>query len=110
MSVDTDEPKDFTRDGIVNYLSEKYNLSRRVTGDLYSDLFDAVAKGVVQGNRLRLGNLGNIYSRVRPATSQRKGRNPSTGEEITIEGKPEMNIPRMSFFKGFKEMISEGKQ
>ena len=38
--------------------------------------------------KVRLGGLVQLTVRVKPATKKRKGRNPATGEEITIAAKP----------------------
>jgi hypothetical protein len=38
--------------------------------------------------RVRVGGLVQLTVRVKPAQKKRKGRNPATGEEITIAAKP----------------------
>jgi DNA-binding protein HU-beta len=38
--------------------------------------------------RVRIGGFVQLTVRVKPATKKRKGRNPATGEEITIAAKP----------------------
>jgi len=41
-----------------------------------------------QAERVRIGGLVQLRVRVRPAQKARQGRNPATGEEITITAKP----------------------
>jgi nucleoid DNA-binding protein len=38
--------------------------------------------------KVRIGGLVQLTVRVKPATKKRAGRNPATGEEITIAAKP----------------------
>ena len=38
--------------------------------------------------KVRIGGLVQLTVRVKPAQKSRKGRNPATGEEITIAAKP----------------------
>jgi Bacterial DNA-binding protein len=38
--------------------------------------------------KVRIGGLVQLAVRMKPATKARKGRNPATGEEITISAKP----------------------
>jgi nucleoid DNA-binding protein len=55
-------------------------------------LSKAEAKRVLEalGNaeKVRIGGLVQLTVRVKPAQKSRKGRNPATGEEITIAAKP----------------------
>jgi nucleoid DNA-binding protein len=44
-----------------------------------------------------------MFIRVRPAREAHPGRNPSTGETIMIQAKPETKVPRFTFSKTFKE-------
>jgi DNA-binding protein HU-beta len=59
-------------------------------------IFDAVIETVKElldeGKSLRLGELGKISLKKRAASSERKGRNPATGESITIPAKPETSF------------------
>ena len=38
--------------------------------------------------KVKIGNLVQLTVRLKPATKARQGRNPATGEEITISAKP----------------------
>ena len=44
--------------------------------------------GCDRAEKVKIGNLVQLTVRVKPATKARKGRNPATGEEITIGPKP----------------------
>ncbi len=53
------------------------------------DAFDEVVlQELGNAQKVRLGGLVQLTVRVKPATKKRTGRNPATGEEITIAAKP----------------------
>ena len=48
--------------------------------------------------------MGTFSGYTKPATKARKGRNPATGEEITIAAKPaQKGMPKVKFSKTAKE-------
>jgi nucleoid DNA-binding protein len=51
-------------------------------------LEDVVLEQIGDAQKIRIGGLVQLTVRVKPATKARKGRNPATGEEITIAAKP----------------------
>jgi nucleoid DNA-binding protein len=51
-------------------------------------LEDVVLERLGDAEKIRIGGLVQLTVRVKPATKARKGRNPATGEEITIAAKP----------------------
>jgi DNA-binding protein HU-beta len=51
-------------------------------------LEDVVLEQLGNAEKVRLGGLVQLTVRVKPATKKRAGRNPATGEEITIAPRP----------------------
>jgi nucleoid DNA-binding protein len=51
-------------------------------------LEDVVLEEIGNAEKVRIGGLVQLTVRVKPAQKSRKGRNPATGEEITIAAKP----------------------
>ena len=51
-------------------------------------LDEVVLDELGHAEKVRIGDLVQLTVRVRPAQKARKGRNPATGEEITIAAKP----------------------
>ena len=47
-----------------------------------------VLEDLGNARKVRLGGLVQLAVRLKPATKKRTGRNPATGEEITIAAKP----------------------
>ncbi len=43
---------------------------------------------IADAEKVKIGSIVQFEVRVRPATNARPGRNPATGEEITISAKP----------------------
>jgi DNA-binding protein HU-beta len=53
------------------------------------DAFEEVVLGeIANAEKVKIGGLVQLTVRVKPASKARKGRNPATGEEITIAPKP----------------------
>jgi nucleoid DNA-binding protein len=70
--------------------------------------------GLIRGHMQKRGSgeftvpeIGVKIVRARkPATKARKGRNPATGEEITIPAKPAHDVVRLSALKVLKDTVA----
>ena len=51
-------------------------------------LEEVVLEQLGEAEKVKIGTLVQLEVRMRPATKARPGRNPATGEEITISAKP----------------------
>jgi DNA-binding protein HU-beta len=63
-------------------LAEAHEMSKKQTEAVLGDLVTLVTKHLKKGDRIRIGGLGILQVRKRPA---RLGRNPATGETIKIK-------------------------
>ena len=102
-------PQSFTVNSMANYLAETKGISKKDAKEILDIIIDLIEAGVLQGNRVPLGKIGKVYAKVKPATKARKGRNPVTGEEITIAAKKATKVPKFTFSKGFKEEVLKAK-
>lgn len=102
-------PESFTLNSMSNYIAESKGLSKKEAKELLEAVMDLIEAGVLQGERVPLGKIGKVYAKVKPATKARKGRNPITGEEITIAAKKATKVPKFTFSKGFKEEVLKAK-
>ncbi len=102
-------PEKLTGNSLVGFLADKNGLARKDVKQVVEDMFDLIATGVMRGERVAIGKLGKAFIRVRPARKARQGRNPATGEMITIAAKPATKIPRFTFSKVFKEAALKAK-
>lgn len=102
-------PESFTLNSMANYLADAKGFSKKEAKELLETVMDLIEAGVLQGERVPLGKIGKVYAKVKPATKARKGRNPITGEEITIAAKKATKVPKFTFSKGFKEEVLKAK-
>jgi DNA-binding protein HU-beta len=102
-------PDKLTGSSVVGYLAAKCGLARKDVKAVVEELFDLVAVGVMRGERVAVGKIGKMFVRMRPARPERQGRNPLTGEMITIAAKPATRVPKFTFSKTFKEAALKAK-
>ncbi|MCG8571900.1 MAG: HU family DNA-binding protein [Spirochaetes bacterium] len=103
ISPNEDYPDQFTMKSMIAYLAAKNDLTQKKTKQLLEDYIYLIETGMLLGSRVPIGRLGKAFLKVKPAQKARVGRNPATGEEITIAAKPEMMVPKISFGKEMKE-------
>jgi DNA-binding protein HU-beta len=66
-------------------IAAKYDLSKKLANEMLSDtLVSLLVKNLKKGNRIRIAGLGILQVKKRAA---RMGRNPATGEAISIPAK-----------------------
>lgn len=63
-------------------------ISRAEAKRLLGVLEEVVLEELGNAQKVRIAGLVQLTVRVKPATKARQGRNPATGEEITIAAKP----------------------
>ncbi|MBN1497551.1 MAG: HU family DNA-binding protein [Spirochaetes bacterium] len=97
-------PERYTAQTIVKYISEKHEIPRAKAQEIIDDTFDVINAGVIKGERVPVGKFGKLFIKVKPATKERIGRNPLTGEEITIAAKKATKVPKFTFSKSYKEL------
>lgn len=71
------------------------NLLQRDLERIVNTVFDEIIDALAQGNRVELRGFGTFSVKTRPA---RTGRNPRTGEAVSVEAK---SVP---YFKTGKEL------
>ncbi len=77
-----------TQTQLVGAVADQSGLSRAQAKSAL-DALEAVVLGEIgNAEKVKIGNLVQLTVRVKPATKAREGRNPATGEAITIAAKP----------------------
>ena len=66
----------------ANAISEAHNLPKKQANEILADTIDMITGHLKKGARIRIGGLGILQVKKRPA---RMGRNPATGEQIKIK-------------------------
>ena len=77
-----------TQTQLADAVADKSGLSRADAKKALAALEEVVLGEIGNAEKVKIGNLVQLTVRVKPATKSRKGRNPATGEEITIAPKP----------------------
>ena len=77
-----------TQSQMVAAVADRADLSRADAKPALDALDEIVLEELGNAQKVRLGGLVQLTVRVKPATKKRIGRNPATGEEITIAAKP----------------------
>ena len=77
-----------TQTQLVSAVAERAELSKNDARRALAALDEIVLEELGNAQKVRIGGLVQLTVRVKPAQKARKGRNPATGEEITIAAKP----------------------
>ena len=77
-----------TQTQLLTAVADRSELSKADAKRAITALEDIILEEIGNAQKVRIGGLVQLTVRVKPATKARKGRNPATGEEITIAAKP----------------------
>jgi DNA-binding protein HU-beta len=77
-----------TQTQLVNEIADRAELSKAEAKRALAALDEVVLEQIGNAQKVRIGGLVQLTPRVKPAQKKRQGRNPATGEEITIAAKP----------------------
>ena len=77
-----------TQSQLVAAVAERAELSKAEAKRALGALDEVVLEEVGNAQKVRIGGLVQLTVRLKAATKPRQGRNPATGEEITIAAKP----------------------
>ena len=77
-----------TQTQLIAAVAERSEFSKADAKRVLSALDEVVLQELGNAQKVRIGGLVQLTVRVKPASKARKGRNPATGEEITIAAKP----------------------
>lgn len=96
-----------TKSAMFLALAEKSGLKRPQVAALFEALTDFIKKEVGKKGPgvVTLPGLLKIKRVEKEATKERIGRNPATGEPITIKAKPRRTVVRALALKALKEMV-----
>ena len=77
-----------TQAQLVTAVADRAELSKADAKRAVEALETIVLEQLGNAEKVRIGGIVQMTVRVKPATKKRTGRNPATGEEITIAAKP----------------------
>src|SRR3982751_1535665 len=77
-----------TQTQLADAVAEKAGLSRADAKKAITALEDVVIEQIGQAEKVKIGGIVQIEARMRPATQERQGRNPATGEGVQNSPEP----------------------
>ena len=84
-----------TKSTLINEIAQQMGLSRKSAEIAVNTVFESISHSLEIGNRVELRGFGSFGLKERRA---REGRNPKTGQKVSVEAK------RVLFFKTSKEL------
>jgi nucleoid DNA-binding protein len=103
----TKTKKSLTKSAVFQELAAETGLSKKQVMQVFEALSELIKREVGKKGpgQFTLPGLLKIRLVRKKATPARKGRNPATGEEITIPAKPAKNVLRARILKGLQELV-----
>jgi nucleoid DNA-binding protein len=104
-AVSADKP--FTKSETYAYLAHSTGLSRKQVASIFENLAGLIGKSIgKKGPGLYVvPGLMKIKVVRKPATKEREGINPFTGEKTIFKAKPARNVVKVQALKGLKDMV-----
>ena len=85
---------------LVDAVAEKASITKKEADAVLSATLETIVEAVASGNKVTLVGFGSFEKRDR---KEREGRNPKTGETMTIAA---TTVPGFSAGKSFKETVA----
>jgi nucleoid DNA-binding protein len=100
-------PKPATKGEVYAALAEKAGVEKKQVADVFAALGELIGKELGKKGPGQFVVPGLLKLKVvrKPATKAKPGRNPFTGESITIKARPARNVVRVVPMKALKEMV-----
>jgi nucleoid DNA-binding protein len=77
-----------TQTQLTSAVAERADISKAEAKRVLDALDEVILEELGNAQKVRISGLVQLTVRVKPAQKKRPGRNPATGEEITIAAKP----------------------
>ena len=89
-----------TKKEMIEAMSDETGATFKDTNETFDAFIKVITGALIQDDKVTVSGFGTFSSKYRP---QREGRNPSTGETITIA---ESNTPSFKAGKSFKDALN----
>ena len=107
MAKKASKAKPMSKTEILNTIAEGSGLTKKQVSSVFDELAGLIGKNL--GKRgpgvFNLPGLLKILVQRKPATKERKGINPFTGEEAIFKAKPARNVVKIRPLKALKDMV-----
>lgn len=84
-----------TKSELIELIASRANITKKNAEDVFELVFNSFIEGMKRGDRIEIRGFGSWYMKDYKSY---KGRNPKTGESLTVLGK------KLPFFKVGKEL------
>ena len=93
---------------VYTNIAEQTGLAKRDVGAVFDALTDQIKKALAgRGPKVfTIPGLCKIVVQHKPATKERQGTNPFTGEPTTFKAKPARNVVKIRPLKKLKDMVA----
>jgi DNA-binding protein HU-beta len=93
-----------TKAELIDAVAEKTELKKRDVSDVVDNLLECVKAALQKGEKVQLIPFGSFEVRDR---QKREGRNPKTGERLTI---PARKVPAFHAGKDLRDAVNKAKK
>lgn len=99
--------KPMTRAQVLASIAEDTGLSRKEVGAVFESLGKMIKKNLGRSGPgiFNMNGLVKMTKVTKPATKERPGVNPFTGEQIMIKAKPARKVVKVTALKALKDMV-----
>jgi nucleoid DNA-binding protein len=97
--------KKLTKAQLVGEIADKTGLSKVQVSGVFEALATIAAREIRASHTLEVPGVARVVVRARPASAARQGRNPATGEAITIAAKPAGKKVKAFAVKALKVLV-----
>jgi nucleoid DNA-binding protein len=104
MASKSKKDKALTKAQMASEIASKAGLSKSQVNNVLSALSEVVEEELRAGRPVTVPGLVKITLTNKAATPARPGRNPFTGETITIKAKPARKVVKVRALKSLKDM------
>ena len=95
-----------TKSEILNSISKDTKLSRKQVSGVFDSLNGVIKKSLRSGGLFTLPGLLKLKVVKKPATKEREGTNPFTGQKMVFKAKPASKKVRALPLKALKSMVN----
>ena len=93
-----------TKAELVSIVSEKCSFPRQESVHIVDQVFQILKETLERGENIKISGFGNFITREKRA---RKGRNPQTGEAVTISGRRVLKFKPSAILR---KAVNQGNQ
>ena len=95
-----------TKSDILAAISKDTGLSKKQVGAVFDSLGTVIKKSLRSNGLFTVPGLMKLKVVKKPATKEREGTNPFTGEKMTFKAKPASKKVRVMPLKNLKSMVN----